>query len=155
MVGAGRESLQKATDLSAVTSGLITAYRRMHSLMFESSSDGESLRRMTCVMPQRHSSNPRSLDWRSPDSRGGRQGRSERVTRFINSANSFELVALEYIEEKMVRQSLAEATLRKAHRFLDFLRPAIGAMPITEVDSRAEFDGIDHPQRKRVASGRH
>ena len=62
------------------------------------------------------------------------QRKREKMTARINSANSFELVALEYIEEKMVRQNLAEATLRKARWFLDLLRPAIGAMPIAEVD---------------------
>ncbi len=62
------------------------------------------------------------------------QRKREKMTAKINSANSFELVALEYIEEKMVRQNLAEATLRKARWFLDLLRPAIGAMPIAEVD---------------------
>ena len=62
------------------------------------------------------------------------QRKREKMTAKINSANSFALVALEYIEEKMVRQNLAEATLRKARWFLDLLRPAIGAMPIAEVD---------------------
>lgn len=62
------------------------------------------------------------------------QRKRDKITARINSANSFELVALEYIEEKMVRQNLAEATLRKARWFLDLLKPAIGAMPIAEVD---------------------
>ena len=83
------------------------------------------------------------------------QRKREKMTARINSAHSFELVALEYIEEKMVRQNLAEATLRKARWFVDLLRPAIGAMPIAEVDPWPEFDGIDQPQRKRAASGRH
>lgn len=62
------------------------------------------------------------------------QRKREKMTARINSANSFEVVALEYIEEKMVRQNLAEATLRKARWFLELLKPAIGAMPIAEVD---------------------
>jgi Phage integrase family/Arm DNA-binding domain len=62
------------------------------------------------------------------------QRKRDKITAKINSANSFEVVALEYIDEKMVRQNLAEATLRKARWFLDLLKPAIGAMPIAEVD---------------------
>ena len=62
------------------------------------------------------------------------QRKREKMTARINAANSFELVALEYIEEKMVRQNLADATLRKARWFLELLKPAIGAMPIAEVD---------------------
>lgn len=62
------------------------------------------------------------------------QRKREKMTARINSANSFEAVALEYIEEKMVRQNLADATLRKARWFLELLKPAIGAMPIAEVD---------------------
>ena len=52
----------------------------------------------------------------------------------ISSANTFESVALEYIEEKMIRQGLAVATLRKARWFLELLKPAIGNMPINDVD---------------------
>ena len=52
----------------------------------------------------------------------------------INSANTFESVAQEYIEEKMIRQGLAVATLRKARWFLELLKPAIGNMPINDVD---------------------
>ena len=52
----------------------------------------------------------------------------------IGSGNTFEAIAQEYIEDKMVRQGLAEATLLKARWFLDLLKPAIGTMPINEVD---------------------
>jgi integrase len=58
----------------------------------------------------------------------------EKTVAKISAANTFGSVALEYIEEKMVRQNLADATLRKAHWFLDLLRPAIGAMPLADVD---------------------
>ncbi len=50
------------------------------------------------------------------------------------SEHTFESVALEYIEDNMVRAGRAEATLRKARWFLDLLKPAIGDMPIADVD---------------------
>lgn len=48
--------------------------------------------------------------------------------------NTFAKVAQEYIEVKMVGEERAEATLRKARWFLELLSPAIGNMPITDVD---------------------
>ena len=55
----------------------------------------------------------------------------------IGSGNTFEAIAQEYIEDKMVRQGLAEATLLKARWFLDLLKPAIGTMPINDGDGAA------------------
>ena len=48
--------------------------------------------------------------------------------------NTFAAVAREYIEEKMVGEGRAEGTLLKARWFLDLLKPAIGNMPISDVD---------------------
>ena len=58
----------------------------------------------------------------------------EKATAKVNVANTFESVASEYIEEKMVGEGRAEATLLKARWFLDLLKPAIGSMPISDVD---------------------
>lgn len=52
----------------------------------------------------------------------------------MGADNTFEAIAEEYIEAKMVRQGLAEATLLKARWLLDLLKPAIGNMPVHEVD---------------------
>ena len=57
-----------------------------------------------------------------------------KATAKISAANTFESVAREYIEEKMVGEGRAEGTLLKARWFLDLLKPAIGNMPISDVD---------------------
>lgn len=49
-------------------------------------------------------------------------------------ANTFHSLAEEYIDTKMVREGAAEATVLKARWFLTLLKPAIGSMPVTEVD---------------------
>ena len=48
--------------------------------------------------------------------------------------NTFAAVGREYIEQKMVGEGRAEGTLLKARWFLDLLKPAIGNMPISDVD---------------------
>jgi len=58
----------------------------------------------------------------------------EKAVAKISAANTFESVASEYIEEKMVGEGRAESTLLKARWFLDLLKPAIGSMPISDVD---------------------
>ena len=50
------------------------------------------------------------------------------------AANTFADLAAEYIDTKMVREARAEATIRKARWFLELLSPAIGRLPITEID---------------------
>ena len=52
----------------------------------------------------------------------------------LGAENTFEVIANKYIDEKMVPEGRAEATLRKARWFLDLLKPAIGNMPINDVD---------------------
>lgn len=49
-------------------------------------------------------------------------------------ANTFHSLAEEYIDTKMVREGAAKATVDKARWFLSLLKPAIGSMPVTEVD---------------------
>lgn len=49
-------------------------------------------------------------------------------------ANTFHSLAEEYIDTKMVREGAANATVDKARWFLSLLKPAIGSMPVTEVD---------------------
>lgn len=52
----------------------------------------------------------------------------------FEAANTFGAIGSEYIEKKMVGDGRAEGTLRKARWFLDLLTPAIGKLPITDVD---------------------
>ena len=52
----------------------------------------------------------------------------------LATANTFHSLAEEYIDTKMVREGAAKATVDKARWFLSLLKPAIGNMPITEVD---------------------
>ncbi len=49
-------------------------------------------------------------------------------------ANTFHSLAEEYIDTKMIREGAAKATVDKARWFLSLLKPAIGDMPVTEVD---------------------
>jgi integrase len=63
--------------------------------------------------------------------------------------NSFASVAREYIEHKMVGEERAEATLKKARWFLELLTPAIGNMPIDNVDPQM----ILAPLKKLEARG--
>lgn len=49
-------------------------------------------------------------------------------------ANTFHSLAEEYIDTKMVREGAAKATVDKARWFLSLLKPAVGSMPVTEVD---------------------
>ncbi len=51
----------------------------------------------------------------------------------ISANDSFEHIASEYID-KMKREGKAPSTLAKANWFLSHLKPAIGTMPISEVD---------------------
>lgn len=52
----------------------------------------------------------------------------------LNAGVTFASVASEYIESKMVGDGKAEATVSKARWFLAQLEPAIGAMPLADVD---------------------
>lgn len=68
----------------------------------------------------------------------------EKATAKISAANTFESVAQEYIDQKMVGEGRAEATLLKARWFLDLLKPAIGKMPKWLQRSRPRRTLIDH-----------
>jgi integrase len=57
----------------------------------------------------------------------------DKVAAQISAANTFEAVAEEFIERKMVGDGKAQATLVKARYFLELLRPHIGNRPISEI----------------------
>ncbi len=63
-----------------------------------------------------------------------RERKREKAQIKLGAENTFVSVASAYIEDKMVGEGRAEATLRKARWFLDLLKPAIGNMPINDVD---------------------
>lgn len=74
-----------------------------------------------------------------------------KVAAKISAANTFAAVAREYIETKMVGESRAKATISKAHWFLEQLEPAIGNMPIAEVDQQMLLAALMRVQMR----GRH
>lgn len=57
-----------------------------------------------------------------------------KITAKLSAATSFKAVATEYIVLKMSGDGRAEATLSKAKWFLEKLEPAIGSMPIDDVE---------------------
>ncbi|APZ98714.1 integrase [Sphingopyxis sp. QXT-31] len=64
----------------------------------------------------------------------GLERKRAKATARISAANTFASVAAEYIDGKMVGEGRAETTLAKARWFLDLLRPAVGDLPISDVD---------------------
>lgn len=57
-----------------------------------------------------------------------------KATAQFEAANTFAAIGAEYIEKKMVGEGLAKRTIDKARWHLDLLSPAIGKMPISDVD---------------------
>ena len=57
-----------------------------------------------------------------------------KATAHFEAANTFAAIGAEYIEKKMVGEGLAKRTIEKAIWHLDLLSPAIGNMPISDVD---------------------
>ncbi|MEP2990634.1 MAG: site-specific integrase [Parasphingorhabdus sp.] len=75
--------------------------------------------------------------------------KKEKAAAKLGAENTFSAIAEEYIETKMVKEGRADATIKKARWFLDLLKPAIGQMPITEVDLQMLLTGL----RKLEARG--
>ncbi|MFO1260453.1 MAG: tyrosine-type recombinase/integrase [Sphingomonadaceae bacterium] len=69
----------------------------------------------------------------------------------ISAANTFAAVANEYIDSKMVGEGRAEATVSKARWFLEQLAPAIGTMPVSDVDPQMLLGAL----KRLEAKGRH
>lgn len=57
----------------------------------------------------------------------------EKAAAKVSAHDSFERIAEEYVE-KMEKEARAPATVAKARWFLSLLKPAIGTMPVSEVD---------------------
>lgn len=77
--------------------------------------------------------------------------RKKKIRDEFLSAQTFEAVAREYIEQMMVKNGLAEATLVKANYFLEQLTPAIGNRPIHEIEP---FEVLA-PLKRLEATGKH
>lgn len=60
--------------------------------------------------------------------------RKQKIQTEFLSAQTFEAVVREYIEQMMVRNGRAEGTVVKANYFLDQLAPAIGSRPIDQIE---------------------
>ena len=65
----------------------------------------------------------------------------------LSAENSFESLALEYLR-KMEMEGRADATLSKARWFLHLLSPAIGAMPVADVDPQMLLAAIKKIESK-------
>jgi len=57
-----------------------------------------------------------------------------KATAQFEAVNTFAAIGAEYIEKKMVAEGRAKRTIEKARWHLDLLSPAIGKMPISDVD---------------------
>lgn len=77
--------------------------------------------------------------------------RKKKIRDEFLSAQTFEAVAREYIEQMMVKNGLAQATLVKANYFLEQLAPAIGKRPIHEIEP---FEVLA-PLKRLEATGKH
>ncbi len=66
----------------------------------------------------------------------------------LEADNSFASLAEEYINAKMTGDRLSDATLVKARWFLDLLRPAIGARPITAIEPAEMLEPLRKLERK-------
>ena len=69
----------------------------------------------------------------------------------LSASITFNSVATEYIDVKMVGDGKASATISKAIWFLSQLEPAIGSMPIADVDPQMLLAAL----KKLEAKGRH
>lgn len=77
--------------------------------------------------------------------------RKQKIREEFLSAQTFEAVAREYIEQMMVQNGRAEGTIIKANYFLDQLAPAIGNRPIHEIEP---FEVLA-PLKRLEATGKH
>lgn len=77
--------------------------------------------------------------------------RKKKIRDAFLSAQTFEAVAREYIEQMMVKNGLAQATLVKANYFLEQLTPAIGNRPIHDIEP---FEVLA-PLKRLEATGKH
>jgi integrase len=74
-----------------------------------------------------------------------------KFTAKLSAGVTFARVAREYIDSKMIGDGKAEATIAKARWFLEQLEPAIGTMPLADVDPQMLLAAL----KRLEAKGRH
>lgn len=77
--------------------------------------------------------------------------RKARFAAKLSAGITFASVARAYIDSKMIGDGRAHTTVSKARWFLEQLEPAIGGMPIADVDPQMLLAGL----KKLEAKGRH
>lgn len=77
--------------------------------------------------------------------------RKKKIRNELLMAQTFEAVAREYVEQMMVKNGLAQATLVKANYFLEQLTPSIGNRPIHDIEP---FEVLA-PLKRLEATGKH
>ena len=77
-----------------------------------------------------------------------RERKREKTLIKLGAGNTFESVAQAYIRDKMQGEQRAEATLKKARWFLELLMPAIGNMPINDVDPQMMLAALKRLEAK-------
>jgi integrase len=66
----------------------------------------------------------------------------------IDAGNSFASVAEEYIATKLIAEGRAQGTILKARWFLDLLKPAIGSLPISDIEPAELLAPLKRIERK-------
>lgn len=77
--------------------------------------------------------------------------RKQKIRSEFLSAQTFEAVAREYIDEMMVQNGRADATIIKANFFLDQLTDAIGSRPIDEIEPFEVLAPLTHLLELEIA----
>lgn len=72
----------------------------------------------------------------------------EKLARRIGSGNSFQQVAEEFIEAKLVADGKADSTIKKARWFLSHLKPKIGARPIADIAPAELLDALKKIEKR-------
>ena len=78
----------------------------------------------------------------------GLERKKSKAVAKISAANTFAAIGAEFIEHKMLGEGKAPATILKARWFLDLLIPAIGQLPITDVDPQMLLAAIKRLEAK-------
>ena len=78
----------------------------------------------------------------------GLERKKSKAVAKISAANTFAAIGAEFIEHKMLGDGKAPATILKARWFLDLLIPAIGQLPVTDVDPQMLLAAIKRLEAK-------
>lgn len=65
----------------------------------------------------------------------GHEKKMAKIASQISAGNSFQCVAEDFIDVKLVKSGKADATVNKARWYLSLLTPAIGGRPIAEIEA--------------------